>query len=97
MRASLTAVRPPTSDQPNSPAVCNVTLLNAAGVKPSSALSKSSVIKEGEVPLSVNAKIKARKKNNGSLTLNFDGIRQVAFLPVNLSDDILYYNTRTNS
>lgn len=71
MRASLTAVRPPTSDQPNSPAVCNVTPLNAAGVKPSSALSKSSVIKEGEVPLSVNAKIKARKKKQWITHIKF--------------------------
>lgn len=62
MRASLTAVRPPTSVQPNSPAVCNVTPLNAAGVKPSRAFSKSSVTREREVPLSVHAKTKTRDK-----------------------------------
>ena len=62
MRASLTAVRPPTSVQPNSPAVCNVTPLNAAGVKPSRAFSKSDVIRERKVPLSVDAETKTREK-----------------------------------
>jgi len=44
MRASLTAASPPTSDQPNSPAVCKDTPLNAAGVNPSRASVKSSVV-----------------------------------------------------
>ena len=60
MRASLTAERPPTSVQPSSPAVCNVTPLNAAGVKPSRAFSKSDVIRK--VPNSVDAKTKTREK-----------------------------------
>ena len=54
MRASLTAASPPTSDQPNSPAVCNVTPLNAAGVNPSRAALKSSDVIVG---LPANLKI----------------------------------------
>jgi len=44
MRAPLTAASPPTSDQPNSPAVCKLTPLNAAGVNPSRAVLKSSAV-----------------------------------------------------
>ena len=44
IRAPLTAASPPTSDQPNSPAVCKQTPLNAAGVNPSRATLKSSAV-----------------------------------------------------
>ena len=53
MRASLTAASPPTSDQPNSPAVCKDTPLNAAGVNPSRATLKSSVVIAEWMSLSV--------------------------------------------
>ena len=57
MRVPLAAASPPTSDQPNSPAVCNVTPLNAEGMNPSRAALKSSdVIVRQELP--VNIKIK---------------------------------------
>ena len=54
MRAPLTAASPPTSDQPNSPAVCKHTPLNAAGVNPSRATLKSSVVIAEWVSTSVN-------------------------------------------
>ena len=54
MRAALTAASPPTSDQPNSPAVCKLTPLSAAGVNPSKASRKSSVVITEQVSVSVN-------------------------------------------
>ena len=54
IRVPLTADSPPTSHQPNSPAVCNLTPLNAAGVNPSTASFKSCVEIAGPKPPSVD-------------------------------------------
>lgn len=51
MRVPLTAASPPTSDQPSSPAVCNVTPLNATGVNPLRATLKSSEVMAGQTPV----------------------------------------------
>ena len=50
MSAAFTAESPPTSDQPNSPAVCKLTPLSAAGVNPSKAFSKSSGVITQQMP-----------------------------------------------
>lgn len=59
MSAAFTAESPPTSDQPNSPAVCKLTPLSAAGVNPSKAFSKSS----GEIAEQMPPSAKRQQEN----------------------------------
>ena len=56
MSAAFTPESPPTSDQPNSPAVCKLTPLSAAGVNPSKAVSKSSGVITEQMPPSAEKK-----------------------------------------
>ena len=58
MSAAFTPESPPTSDQPNSPAVCKLTPLSAAGVNPSKAFSKSSGVIAEQMPPSAEKKSK---------------------------------------
>ena len=56
MSAAFTPASPPTSDQPNSPAVCKLTPLSAAEVNPSKAFSKSSGVIAEQMPPSAKRK-----------------------------------------
>lgn len=72
MSAAFTPESPPTSDQPNSPAVCKLTPLSAAGVNPSKAVSKSSGVITEQMPPSAEKKSKTGVNDDEALMTTVD-------------------------